>query len=58
MHDKVFRLEAKAVAICRAEEQKAIPIRPGKPLRERFQESELFCFGRDYDAAHLVQQGA
>jgi hypothetical protein len=53
--DKVFRLEAKAVAICRAEEQKAIPIRPGKPLRERFQESELFCFGRDYDAAHLAK---
>jgi hypothetical protein len=53
--DKVFRLEAKAVAICRAAEQKAIPIRPGKPLRERFQESELFCFGRDYDAAHLAK---
>jgi hypothetical protein len=33
----------------------AIPIRPGKPLRERFQESELFCFGRDYDAAHLAK---
>jgi hypothetical protein len=53
--DKVFRLEAKAVAICRAVEEKAIPIRPGKPLRERFQESELFCFGRDYDAAHLAK---
>jgi hypothetical protein len=51
--DKVFRLEAKAVAICRAEERKVRPIRPSKPLRERFQESELFCFGRDYDAAHL-----
>jgi hypothetical protein len=53
--DKVFRLEAKAVSICRAEERKAIPIRPGKPLRERFQESESFCFGRDYDAAHLAK---
>jgi hypothetical protein len=53
--DKVFRLEAKAVAICRAAERKAIPIRPGKPLRERFQENELFCFGRDYDAAHLAK---
>jgi hypothetical protein len=53
--DKVFRLEAKAVAICRAEQGKAIPIRPGRPLRERFQESELFCFGRDYDAAHLAK---
>jgi hypothetical protein len=53
--DKVFRLEAKAAATCRAEERKAIPIRPGKPLRERFLESELFCFGRDYDAAHLAK---
>jgi hypothetical protein len=53
--DKVFRLEAKPAAICRAEEQKAIPIRPGKPLRERFKEDELFCFGRDYDAAHLAK---
>jgi hypothetical protein len=53
--DKVFRLEAKAAAICRAEERKAIPIRPGKPLRERFQENEVFCFGRDYDAAHLAK---
>ena len=53
--DKVFRLEAKAAAICRAEEQKARPIRPGKPLRERFQENEVFCFGRDYDAAHLAK---
>jgi hypothetical protein len=53
--DKVFRLEAKAVAICRGEERKAMPIRPGKPLRERFEESELFCFGRDYDAAHLAK---
>ena len=53
--DKVFRLEAKALAICRAEERKAGPIRPGKPLRERFRESELFWFGRDYDAAHLAK---
>jgi hypothetical protein len=52
--DKVFRLEAKAPAVCRAEQQKAAPIRPGKPLRERFQENEAFCFGRDYDAAHLA----
>ena len=41
--------------MCRAEEQKARPIRPGKPLRERFQETEAFCFGRDYDAAHLAK---
>jgi hypothetical protein len=52
--DKVFRLESKPVAACRAEEQKAKPIRAGKPLRERFGEDETFCFGRDYDAAHLA----
>jgi hypothetical protein len=53
--DKVFRLESKPPAVCRVEEQKATPIRPGKPLRERFQENELFCFGRDYDADHLAK---
>jgi hypothetical protein len=52
--DKVFRLENKPIAACRAEEQKALPIRAGKPLRERFTEDEAFCFGRDYDAAHLA----
>jgi hypothetical protein len=52
--DKMFRLEPKAAAVCRAEQQKARPIREGKPLRERFQEAETFCFGRDYDAAHLA----
>ena len=53
--DKVFRLEVKATAVCHNEEQKAKPIRPGKPLRERFQEHEVFCFGRDYDAAPLAK---
>ena len=38
--DKVFRLESKAAAVCRAEEQRARPIRAGKPLRERFGEKE------------------
>jgi hypothetical protein len=52
--DKVFRLDAKAPAVCRAEEQKAVPLREGKPLRERFKEDEAFCFGSDYDAAHLA----
>jgi hypothetical protein len=52
--DKVFRLENKPVAVCRAEEQKSMPIRIGKPLRERFKQDEAFCFGRDYDAAHLA----
>jgi hypothetical protein len=53
--DKVFRLESKPAAVCRAEEQKAKPIRAGKPLRERFGETETFCFGRDYDAAHMAK---
>ena len=53
--DKVFRLESKPAAVCRAEEQKAKPIRAGKPLRERFGEQETFCFGRDYDAAHQAK---
>jgi hypothetical protein len=53
--DRVFKLESMPVAGCRAEEQKAIPIRLGKPLRERFRQDEVFCFGRDYDAAHLAK---
>jgi hypothetical protein len=53
--DKVFRLESKPAAVCRAEEQKAKPIRSGRALRERFGETETFCFGRDYDAAHLAK---
>jgi hypothetical protein len=52
--DKVFRLDNRPVAACRAEEQKATPIPAGLPLRERFKEDEQFCFGRDYDAAHLT----
>jgi hypothetical protein len=52
--DKLFRLDSKPVAVCRAEEQKATPVRAGAPLRERFKEDEAFCFGRDYDDAHLA----
>jgi hypothetical protein len=51
--DKLFRLESKPVAVCRAEEQKAVPVRQETPLRARFKEDEEFCFGRDYDDAHL-----
>jgi hypothetical protein len=53
--DKVFRLDASPIAACRAEEQRATPIPAGVPLRERFKEDETFCFGRDYDAAHLAK---
>jgi hypothetical protein len=52
--DKTFRLDRKPVAVCRAEEGKALPIPAGKPLRERFKDDEAFCFGSDYDAAHLA----
>jgi hypothetical protein len=52
--DKTFRLDRKAASVCRAEEQKARPIPAGLPLRERFKDNETFCFGRDYDAAHLA----
>ena len=52
--DKVFRLDSKPMAVCRAEEQKVLPVRAGVPLRERFKEDEEFCFGRDYDEAHLT----
>ena len=51
--DKVFRLEERPIAVCRAEEARVRPIPAGLPLRERFKEDETFCFGRDYDAAHL-----
>ena len=51
--DKVFRLDSRPIAACRSEQQKATPIPAGAPLRERFKEDEQFCFGRDYDAAHL-----
>jgi hypothetical protein len=52
--DKVFRLDNKPVAACLAEAQKAVPIAATKPLRERFKDDEAFCFGSDYDAAHLT----
>ena len=51
--DKVFRLEERPIAVCRAEEDRARPIPAGIPLRQRFKEDEAFCLGRDYDAAHL-----
>jgi hypothetical protein len=55
--DKVFRLDKKPIDACRAEEQKTIPIRlgQGQPLRERFEPDEPFCYGRDYDAAHMAK---
>lgn len=53
----MFRLERKDPSVCRAEEQKAKPLRLGfgQPLRERFKADEPFCLGRDYDAALLAK---
>jgi hypothetical protein len=53
--DKVFRLERMPAAACLAEVQKAKPVRKGTPLRARFKPDEPFCFGRDYDSAHLAK---
>lgn len=53
--DDNFRLDLMPVATCKAEFAKIDPIDPalGAPLRERLKPDQPFCFGRDYDAAHL-----
>jgi len=53
--DDNFRLDPMPVATCKAEFAKIDPIDPalGTPLRERLKPDQPFCFGRDYDAAHL-----
>lgn len=53
--DKVFRLDRKPVAECRALEDSRKPIWAalGAPLRERFDTENAVCFTRSYDAAHL-----
>lgn len=53
--DKVFRLDRMPAAACLAEVQKAKPVRKGTSLRARFRPDEPFCFGRDYDSAHLAK---
>lgn len=55
--DRTFRLDRQDVKACQALEQQTRPIRigEGKPLRERFKPDEPFCYGRDYDAAHLAK---
>ncbi|MGX5839601.1 hypothetical protein ACWGTI_02635 [Mesorhizobium sp. ArgA1] len=53
--DDNFRLDPMPAATCKAEFAKIDPIDPalGTPLRERLKPDQPFCFGRDYDAAHL-----
>lgn len=53
--DDGFRLEPMPAATCNAEFARIDPIDPalGPPLRERLKPEQAFCYGRDYDAAHL-----
>ncbi len=53
--DKIFRLDRKPIAECRALEDSRKPIWAslGAPLRERFDTDNAVCFTRTYDAAHL-----
>ncbi|MBZ9708297.1 hypothetical protein LB543_16350 [Mesorhizobium sp. ESP7-2] len=53
--DDNFRLDPMPAATCKAEFARIDPIDPalGAPLRERFKPDQAFCYGRDYDAAHM-----
>jgi hypothetical protein len=53
--DDNFRLDPMPAATCKAEFARIDPIDPalGPPLRERLKPDQPFCYGRDYDAAHL-----
>ncbi len=54
--DDNFRLDPMPAAACKAEFARIDPIDPtlGPPLRERLKPDQAFCYGRDYDAAHLA----
>ncbi|WP_245429435.1 hypothetical protein [Mesorhizobium sp. WSM3860] len=53
--DDNFRLDPMPADTCKAEFARIAPIDPalGAPLRERLKPDQPFCFGRDYDDAHL-----
>lgn len=55
--DKVFRLDPKPVAECRALEDARRPAwaKLGSPLRVRLDTSDPVCFARHYDDAHLAK---
>ncbi|RUX51769.1 hypothetical protein EN994_16300, partial [Mesorhizobium sp. M7A.F.Ca.CA.002.09.1.1] len=53
--DDNFRLDPMPAATCQAEFARIDPVAAalGAPLRERLKPDQAFCYGRDYDAAHL-----
>jgi len=53
--DDNFKLDPMPAAACKAEFARIDPIDPalGDPLRVRLKPDQPFCFGRDYDDAHL-----
>jgi hypothetical protein len=53
--DDGFRLDPMPAATCKAEFARIDPVDPalGPPLRERLKPDQPFCYGRNYDAAHL-----
>lgn len=55
--DKVFRLDRKPIAECRALEDSRKPAWTalGAPLRERLDRDDAVCFSRRYDDAHLAK---
>ena len=57
--DDHFSLEPQPIDACKAEFARVSPTEPalGPPLRERLKPDQPFCYGRDYDAAHLRTHG-
>lgn len=55
--DRLFRLDPKPVAECRAIEESRKPAwaKLGAPIRERLAREGEVCFSRSYDAAHLAK---
>ena len=53
--DDRFSLAPQPIDACKAEFARVAPPDPGRgpPLRERLKPDQPFCYGRDYDAAHL-----
>lgn len=53
--DNGFRLERMPAQSCVAEFAKIDPVDPslGEPLRQRLKPDQPFCYGRDYDDAHM-----
>ena len=58
--DKDFHLDLQPVDVCKAEFARIDPpnLALGPPLRERLKVDQPFCYGRDYDAAHMQSHPA